>query len=472
METIMGTASMPSGPQAGLHSNQDWRKEAIATLRLAWPLILTNLVELALTTTNLVLVGELGSQPLAAVTLANNLFFFFAMVGLGVVTAVAPMVAHALGAGDRVTENIRRTVQQGLWVALIVTLPGLVCLLNAEPIMHVLGQAPDLSAEAAHYLKGLAWSLPAFVGYIALRSAASAMSRPRAAMWSALAGIVINAFLAWALVFGKLGLPALGPLGAGIATAVATWAMFLVLVAFLAYGGPFRRYQLFHRFGRPDLERLGQILRLGIPIAITLTFEVAVFNAAAFLMGLINETDLAAHGIAIQIASISFMVPLGLGQAATVRVGMAFGARNPPAIALAGWTAYALGVGFMCTTAILMLTAPHLLIGSFIDLADPANAQVVARAALFLVFAGLFQIADGAQVVASGMLRGLHDTKAPMLIAAFGYWVAGLPLGILLAFHLGLGGVGIWIGLVSGLSAVAVLMTGRWMMRNRLKLGH
>ncbi|CAM5763809.1 MATE family efflux transporter [Labrys miyagiensis] len=468
----MGSVSPLSGPQAGLDGNQSWSKEAIATFLLAWPLILTNLVELALTTTNLILVGELGSQALAAVTLANNLFFFFAIIGLGVVTAVAPMVARALGANDRVSDNIRRTVQQGLWVALLVCIPGLVCLLNAEAIMRMLGQEAAIAAAAAHYLKGLAWSLPPFIGYIALRSAAAAMGHPRAALWSALAGIVINAVLAWALTFGHLGLPALGPLGSGIATAVATWVLFLILAAFLAFGGPFRRHRLFHRFGQPDLERFWQILRLGVPIAITLAFEVTVFNAAAFLMGHLSETDLAAHGIAIQIASISFMVPLGLGQAATVRVGVAFGARNRHAISLSGWTAYVLGVGFMCATAVLMLTAPRLLIGNFIDLADPANAEVVARAALFLVFAGLFQIADGAQVVASGMLRGLHDTKAPMLIAAFGYWVAGLPLGIVLAFPIGLGGVGIWLGLVSGLSAVAVLMTGRWMMRDRLKLAH
>lgn len=466
----MDTVPPFAGPQAGRGGNQSWSQEALATFLLAWPLILTNLVELALTTTNLVLVGELGSQPLAAVTLANNLFFFFAIIGLGVVTAVAPMVARTLGANDRVSDNLRRTVQQGLWVALIVCIPGLVCLLNAEPIMRLLGQDPAISVEAAYYLKGLAWSLPPFIGYIALRSAAAAMGHPRAALWSALAGILINALLAWVLTFGHLGLPALGSLGAGIATAVATWALFLILAAFLAFGAPFRHHRLFHRFGKPDLERLLQIVRLGVPIAITLAFEVTVFNAAAFLMGHISETDLAAHGIAIQIASISFMVPLGLGQAATVRVGMAYGARDRHAISRSGWTAYVLGVGFMCTMAVLMLTAPHLLIGRFIELADPANAEVVARAALFLVFAGLFQIADGAQVVASGMLRGLHDTRAPMLIAAFGYWVAGLPLGMLLAFHFGFGGPGIWIGLISGLSVVAVLMTGRWMMRGRLRL--
>jgi MATE family multidrug resistance protein len=467
----MANLTSATGPQGGPPNTQSWGREAQATFVLAWPMIITNLVELALTTTNLVMVGELGAHALASVTLANNLFFFFAISGLGVVTAVSPMVARELGASKDSTDEVRRTVQQGLWATVLISLPGLLCLMNGETIIRFLGQDPAVAADAGHYLKGLGWSLPPFIGYIALRSTAAAMGQPRAALWAALAGIVINAVLAWALVFGHLGLPAMGFIGAGVATAVATWAIFLLLGASLAFLAPFRRYRLFHRLGEPDFERLGHLLRLGIPIAITLSFETAVFNTAAFLMGLISQTDLAAHGIAIQIASISFMIPLGLGQAATVRVGRAFGAHDRLAITRSGWTAYVLGIGFMSLMAVMMLVAPHLLIGSFIDLSNPANGEVVERAALFLIFAGLFQIADGAQVVASGMLRGLHDTLAPMLIAGVGYWVAGLPLGVLLAFYFGLGGSGIWIGLVSGLTAVAVLLTGRWMRRNRRQLG-
>lgn len=468
----MATVFPPTNSQASLGGQQSWAREALETSILAWPLILTNLVELALTTTNLVLVGELGPQAIAAVTLANNLFFFFAIIGLGVVTAVAPMVARALGAGDESGTDIRRTVQQGLWASLIVSIPGLVILANGEWIMLHLGQKPEIALQASHYLNGLSWSLPAFVGYIALRSAAAAMGQPRAALWSALAGIIINAVLAWALTFGHLGLPALGVPGPGIATSIATWIFFLLLAAFLAFSRPFRPYRLFQGLWQPDWERLWHIFRLGVPIAVTLAFEVTAFNAAAFLMGHLGNTDLAAHGIAIQIASISFMVPLGLGQAATVRVGLAFGAQDKDAISRAGWTAYVLGVAFMVAAAALMLLGPHLLIGRFIDLSNPDNAEVVSRASLFLIFAGLFQITDGAQVVASGMLRGLHDTVVPMLLAAIGYWVAGLPLGILLAFHVGWGGVGIWAGLVSGLTAVAILLTIRWLRRDRLRAAH
>ena len=201
-----------------------------------------------------------------------------------------------------------------------------------------------------------------------------------------------------------------------------------------------------------------------------LAFEVTIFNAAVFLMGLIGPAPLAAHAIAIQIASLAFMIPLGLGQAATVRVGHAYGAGDRDAVARAGWTAYGMGVGTMLMTATLLVLFPRALIGAFLDIHDPANAAVVAQAVVFLGIAALFQIVDGAQAVASGMLRGLHDTRVPMVYAALGYWGLGLPLGIVLAFPAGLGGAGIWTGLASALAVVAALMTWRWIQRDRLGL--
>jgi MATE family multidrug resistance protein len=202
----------------------------------------------------------------------------------------------------------------------------------------------------------------------------------------------------------------------------------------------------------------------------TLVFEVSIFNAAVILMGLIGQTELAAHSIAIQIASVTFMVPLGFGQAVTVRVGRAFGAGDQDGIRRAGWTAYALGVGFMVLTASAMLFAPHLLIAGFLDPSAPENSAVVRLAVSFLAIAAIFQIVDGAQAVASGMLRGLHDTRVPMIFAGLGYWGIGFPLGVILAFPLKFGGTGVWIGLATGLAVVAVLMTARWLMRERLNL--
>jgi MATE family multidrug resistance protein len=232
----------------------------------------------------------------------------------------------------------------------------------------------------------------------------------------------------------------------------------------------FRRYRLFGRFWRPDWPRLKAFLRLGMPIAALLLFEVSIFNAASFLMGLINAASIAAYAIAIQVASLSFMVPLGLGQAVTVRVGRAHGASDYEAVTRAGWTAFVMGVGFMAVMAAVMILFPHLLISAFVDLEAPENAAVVKLAAVFLAFAGLFQIVDGAQAVGGGMLRGLHDTTVPMIYALFGYWGVGLPLGVLLAFPLGFEGRGIWMGLSAGLAVVAVLLLGRWLRRDRLGL--
>jgi MATE family multidrug resistance protein len=227
---------------------------------------------------------------------------------------------------------------------------------------------------------------------------------------------------------------------------------------------------LFAGFWRPDWLFLRALLRLGLPMAATLSFEVTMFNAAVFLMGLIGAASLAAHSIAIQLASLTFMVPLGIGQAVTVRVGRAYGAQDREAIRRAGWTAFWLAVVFMAAMSITMILAPRLLISAFLDTADPNNAGVIGLATSFLIFAALFQIADGAQAVGSGMLRGLHDARTPMLFALIGYWGIGLPLGVLLAFPFSLGGVGIWIGLSTGLAVVACLMIQRWLRREALGL--
>jgi MATE family multidrug resistance protein len=232
----------------------------------------------------------------------------------------------------------------------------------------------------------------------------------------------------------------------------------------------FRRYRLFGRFWRADWQRFYDVWRLGLPIAVTLALEITIFNAAVFLMGLIGASSIAAHAVAIQVAAFTFMVPLGLSQAVTVRVGLAFGRGDSDGIARAGWTAFVLGVSFMALMALTILAVPHQLVSLFLDPADPANTEVIGLAVSFLFIAALFQIFDGAQAVGAGMLRGLHDTKVPMAFAAFGYWGVGLLTAFGLAFGLGWEGLGIWIGLATGLAVVSVLMMARWMRREALGL--
>lgn len=439
-------------------------------LSLAWPMILTNLAQVAMTATDVMIIGRLGAQALAAGALGSNLYFAPLIFGLGLMYATQPMMAAERGRFKHSVRDVRRTVRQGLWLAILVTIPIWVFLWNAEPILILLGQDPTLSAQAAVYMRGLQWAVLPFFGYIVLRSFISALERPGWALVIMAIAVAINAIGNYALVFGRLGFPELGIFGSGLATSFASFVMFAGMAIVCVVEKRFRRYRVFGRFWRSDWPRFWALLKLGAPISGILAFEVTIFNAAAFLMGWLGAIPLAAHIIALQIASVTFMVPLGIAQAATVRVGLAHGRKDSDGISRAGWTALVMGVSFMALMALVMLATPRLLISAFIDIGDPANAAVVSLAVTFLAFAALFQVADGAQAVAAGMLRGLQDTTVPMLLAAVGYWGIGLPLGAFLAFRAGFAGSGIWIGLCCGLAAVGALLIWRWVRRHDLNL--
>ena len=457
-----------SAIEAGVQALESpWRDEIRATISLSWPMVLTNLAQIAMTATDVMLMGWAGPQMLAAGALGANLYFAPLIFGLGLMNATAPMMATELGRHRHSVRDIRRTVRQGLWIAVLVCIPIWLILWHVEAILVAMGQDPALAKEAGVYVHWLQWAVLPFYGYIVLRSFVSALERPRWALVIVVIAVLFNAFANWCLIFGNLGFPKMGISGSGLATTLSSILMFGGLAVVVSVERQFRRYRLFGRFWRADWPRFKGLLKLGLPIAGILIFEVWIFNAAALLMGLIDATSLAAHAIAIQIASIAFMVPMGLSQAATVRVGRAFGAGDQPGITRAGWAAYALGVTFMSLTALAMVLWPETLISGFIDVDNPDNAAVVALAVTFLAFAGLFQIVDGAQAVASGILRGLHDTQLPMVYALIGYWGVGLPLGIVLAFRFDLAGPGIWIGLSSGLAVVAVLLLARWLRRER-----
>ncbi len=460
-----------SSIEAGVRAPESlWRGEIRAMLALSWPMVLTNLAQVAMTATDVMMIGRLGADMLAAGALGSNLYFAPLILGLGLVYAASPMMATELGRRRHSVRDIRRTVRQGLWLAILGAIPIWIILWNGEAILLAMGQEPALAEQAGIYLRWLQWAILPFYGYIVLRSFISALERPGWALVIMFIAVAFNALGNWLLIFGNWGFPRMGIAGSGLATSLSSAFMFVGLAVVVSFERQFRRYRLFGRFWRSDWPRFAAMLRLGLPIAGILAFEVTIFNAAAFLMGLINSASLAAHAIAIQIASVTFMVPLGINQAVTVRVGLAYGARNPDGISRAGWTAYAIGVGFMALMALVMLLWPRVLIGAFINLDDPANTAVIGLAVPFLSFAALFQIFDGAQAVAAGMLRGLHDTKVPMILAAIGYWGVGLPLGVLLAFHFGFAGNGIWIGLSSGLAVVAVLLLVRWLRRDQLGL--
>ena len=457
-------------PAAAESSSRRWRAEARATLALASPLILTNVAQALIHATDVVLLGWAGPRKLAAATLGVNIYFAFLFFGMGLVTASSPMIARELGARRHSVRDVRRTVRQAMWAAAAISVPVWAILWNTRFLLVFLGQDPALAADAQTFVRALMWGMLPYLLYLVLRSFISALERPMWSLGVGLACVVVNALLNYGLIFGKFGLPELGILGAGIGSAIANLLMFAGLALVVTLDRRFRRYRLFGRFWRADHERFREVWRLGLPIAITLALEITIFNAAVFLMGLIGTESLAAHAIAIQIASLTFMVPLGLGQAVTVRVGLAHGRRDRGGVAVAGWTALGLAVAFMGTMALVMIAAPGLLVSAFLDPADAANGPVIRLAASFLIVAALFQVFDGAQAVGAGMLRGLHDTRMPMLYAGFGYWIVGLLTGVGLGFGLGWEGVGIWTGLATGLGVVALLMIVRWTRRERLGL--
>ena len=448
------------------HLPGGWGEHARQTLVLAWPLVLSNLAGTGLATIDLILIGRLGGDRLAAAALATNLYHgaFIAMIGL--LSAVAPLVAAEYGRRRSSVRDIRRTVRQGLWVALAACVPILTLLWFGESVLIATGQDPALAAEAAHYLRSLQWAMVPSALFVVLRVFIAALGRPGWGLVVALANLPVNGLLAWLLIFGGLGIAPMGLVGAGIATTIASTLGLVALSIVLVTDRRFRRYHVFGRLWRPDWPRFARIWTIGLPIAFTLAMETSLFTASGLAMGVIGKDALAAHTIALQIAALCFMVPLGLAQAATIRVGQAFGAGNHDALGRAGWTAFWLALAFTAATALLLWSVPRFLVSFFVDpSADPA---IVPLAASFLLYAALFQFADGGQVVGAGMLRGLQDTRVPMLIAAFGYWGIGAPLGYLLAFRFGFAGAGIWIGLALGLSVVAVLMLWRWTRRGRI----
>lgn len=441
------------------------RAELGATLKLALPMALTQLGQIAMLTTDVVLLGRLGADVLAASALGMNIFFVFFIFGLGLVTATAPLAAQAHGAGD--VHGVRRVTRMGLWAALIVGVPASLVLAFAESILLAIGQEAKLAAMAGEYVSTLLWCMIPGIWLIVLRNFVSSLGHPRSALWVMLAGIPLNGLFVYAFVFGRFGMPAMGIAGAGLATALVQLAMFLAQLAVALWQKPFRDYSILGRFWRADWRCLGQIFALGVPISIALLLEMGVFVAAVVIMGWLGTVPLAAHQIAIQIASVTFMIPFGIAQAATVRVGHAVGRGDRAGVRRAGWTAVALGVAFMAAMAVPMFAARFELPVLFLDPAAVNGAEVVALAATLLIYAALFQMFDGAQAIAMGSLRGLSDARIPMLVAGFSYWVVGFTLAYALGIGAGLGAVGIWIGLATGLALAAILLLLRFHSRAR-----
>ena len=449
---------------------ESYRDELRATLRLAWPLILSNLAQIAITTTDVLMLGWLGPEPLAASALAVNLLNIVLYTGVGLGVATAPLIAAALGARVHALRETRRSFRMGLWLVSFYAVAGALVLANAERLFLLFGQDPVLSAEAGKYMDIMILALWPALLIAVFRTLLTAFDRTAITLVVTLGGVALNAGLNWLLIFGNWSFPRWELEGSAIASVITNVVMALTLAAVIAWAPRFRRMHLFGRLFRADWSRLKRLWVVGLPIAGTWAFEVTVFSAAVYLMGLIDTISVAAHVIALQIAALSFMVPMGLAQAVTIRVGLGYGARRPEWIAMAGRVALTLTLGFMSVAATIMWLFPRELAGMFLDASRPDSGPVLELAVRFLAIAAIFQLADGAQVIGAAMLRGLQDTRVPMIFAGLGYWIGGLGSGALLGFGLGWQGTGVWIGLAIGLGIVAALMLFRWSRRERLGL--
>ena len=429
--------------------------EIRATLAVAAPLAAANLAQMAMGITNTIMVGHLGASALAAAGLGGMLFYMLAMLCQGVLTAVAPLAAHAIGADDHPTAG--RVAGAGLIVAAALALP-VIAILTAIPwLLAALGYEPALAMEIGNYLRMIRWGAPAFLGFAVFRFLLVASFRTRIVMLVPLCAIPLNAALNWMLIFGHFGLPALGSAGSGCATAIVQWLMLLSLGGYMLTVPTRMPVRLAMRV----LSEIPRILRLGLPIGVLLGLEIGVFGMTGILMGLLGSDALGAHQLVLNVASLTFMVPLGLGQAATVRVAYQLGLGVPAAARRAAFIAVALGAVFMSMTAVLLLTLPRTIASAYVRIDDPANAALLALAVQLFVTAAVFQIFDGVQVIAVGALRGYRDTAVPMLIAAIGYWAIGFAGSWMLAFPFGLGPLGLWLGLALGLAVVATSLIVR-----------
>jgi MATE family multidrug resistance protein len=429
------------------------------TLALAAPLAAANLAQMAMGVTDMVMVGRLGALPLAAAGLGAMLYFTGGVVLQGILSAVAPLAAHALGAGDRAAAG--RIGGAGLALALLLAVPFVAALTSLDRLLQWLGYNAALAVEIGHFLRAIAWGGPAFLGFAVLRSLLAALSHTRAVMAVLLFCLAGNAGLNWVLIYGHLGAPALGVAGSGYASATNQWLILAGLALCARIMPGLASLRVLRNAFAPSWTPLASILRLGLPIGGIMGVEVGVFLAAGVLIGLLGTAALGAHQLVLNCAGISFMVPLGLGQAATVRVAYELGAGRALAARRAGFMALALGIGFMSATAVVLWSVPGAIISVYIDITDPANRDTVQIARHLIAIAALFQVFDGMQVIAAGALRGYKDTMVPMLLAGFGYWGAGFGGGWLLAFPLGYGAVGLWWGLALGLAVVAILLTLR-----------
>jgi multidrug resistance protein, MATE family len=428
---------------------QPERSELRATLRLALPMVLVQVGIMAMGTVDTLMVGHVSGNVLAAVALGNIYFFNVSVFGIGTLMALDPLVSQAVGAGDDL--SVARATQRGAILALAIAVVTAALLFPSAAVFRAFHQPPEIVGDASSYLVISAIGVLPFFAFVVFRQTLQALGRVTPIVWTIVLANLLNAALNWVFVYGHLGSPPMLARGSAVATVIARWAMAAGLLVF-------GRKQLLPRLlplrdDATDRVALWSMLKLGAPIGAQQMLEISAFGGIGLLMGVLGTRELAGHQVAITLAALTFMVPLGVGAAAAVRVGSAIGAGDAPGARAAARAAYICGVGFMCVTALAFLFAPKLLASMMTS--DPA---VIAIAASLIPVAGVFQVFDGGQAVGAGVLRGIGDTRAPLVAMLGGYWLLGLPISIWLGFHTTLREVGLWYGFVASLGVVAIFL--------------
>ena len=442
-------------------SRSAFRNELAAATRLAVPVVISQLGIMLMGVVDTMMLGHLSAEALAAGALGNILTYCPMILGYGILTALDPLVSQAHGAEDAAA--IGGHLQRGLVMAAALTVPIVLLLLDVRPFLNLLGQAPEVSRDTAAFARGILWGILPYFLFVALRQTLQAMSHVRSAAVAIAVGNVCNLAFNWILIFGRLGAPALGVRGSAFSTSISRWVMFLYLLI-----ASRRRLAPYWRGFTSEATALREhlrMLRIGVPIGLHNTVELMIFATAAVLIGQIGVTALAGHQIALNLASLTYMVPLGISGAAATRVGNAIGRRDPTGARLSAEACLMMGAGTMLGCAVLFMILPGPLARLYTQ--DPA---VIAMVEILLPIAAAFQVFDGLQVVSAGVLRGAADTTLPAAVAFVGYWLIGLPVGWALAFRAGLGPRGLWWGLTVGLAAVALLLLLRIAVRLRRPL--
>ena len=435
--------------------------EGRALLKLAGPLIVNNLSIAGMQFADAVMAGRLGAEALAAVAVGGSVWFLGFTVCLGLMMAISPIAARLYGAGDE--RLIGRYTRQGLWLALALGLGIFTAAqLLVEPVLAFLGIDPGFRDVTIGYVRAIMFGAPAICMFLAFRFTTEGIGFTRPIMYASLFGLVMNVFLNWVLMYGHLGSPAFGAVGCGMASGITMWLLFFFMSTYVRMHRNYRPLKIFEHLWRIRIPELREIVALGIPIAVTITAEAGLFSAVSILVGTRGAEITAAHQISLNFAATMFMIPLALSAAITIRTGHALGSGNAAEARFAGMTGLMMCVVFMSCSAAFLLLFRDLVVAMYTN--DPAVTQI---AISLLLMAAIFQIADGLQIGAAGALRGYKDTRMPMVINTFSYWVLGFPLAYLAAITFQAPPSYIWAGFVLGLSAAAVLLTIRFNILSR-----